>query len=879
MRWFFLVISFLIFSGALLAKDTALFTDEEKRYIQSSPSIKIAMLNNFKPFSFVENGHHNGMSKEILDQISSISGLDFSIELSQWTKALESFKSGQVDMISGISYTKPREDFTYFTKPFYEIPTFLFGLKNDNSFKGIESLRGKRIGVSKSIFYIDELKKQGIKVVEVDSSNEKVKKLVLGEIDYFLASYTSGTKAIKEDAITSIKPILEFSTIKKEDLRFGISKQQPILYSIIQKSIQSIDPSVFEEIVNKWIINLDLVVENDNGKKKLFSKFTNEELSYLKNKKQITYCIDPKWMPFEGFEQNHTGISKDYQEIFERKLSIPFKYIQTRSWEESIEFAKVGKCEILSFLTMKTPQRENYFRFTTPYVKVPFVIVTKNDVSFISDLSLLDGRKIAIPEGYASGTILNDLYPNLDIVYVDNIEVGLQKVIKGEIFGSIGTLASIGYLFQNQYIGELKIVGKFEHQWELSVASKKSDELLHSILQKTLDSIKPSEHKDIYNRWVAIKYEQKVDYKKIWQIIIFSLVIIIVILYWNRKLESLNKELKEQQKITKQALMIKSNFLANISHEIRTPMNSIVNMAYLAEQLAEDKKQKEYLEKIEFAANTLLQLINNVLDISKIDAGKTTIHKSEFAIESILRDIESVAITKTIESDIGFKVIVDRDVPSTLIGDSLRIEQVLINLISNAVKFTKSGEVTLSISKIDEEEYQFCISDTGIGMSEEQIEKIFDPFTQGDDTTTRNFGGTGLGLSISKELIELMGGKIWVTSELGVGSHFYFTLPLQKIEEDKSQEAITRQKVRIVESLGKNKRIRKENILISHEDALFYRLKKALEKNRPNISKPLIEELNRYNLHKIDQNRFEQLKNFVVNYKFREALELLNEHY
>jgi signal transduction histidine kinase len=879
LRLVFLVIINCFFINLYLFSNDSyqeFFSLEEKEYIKSNPSVKIAMLNNFKPFSFVENGQHYGMSKDILDQIASFSGLEFTIELSRWTEALNKFKNKKVDMISGISHIKQRETFSLFSEPFYEIPTYLFGLKGDVEYTGQESLKNKRVGVSKSLFYIEELKKYGIKVVELNSSDEKVQKLVLGEIDYFLASYTSGTKAIKQAAITSIKPITEFTSIKKEDLRFGIDKDNPILFSIIRKSMLQITSKQYEQMVNKWIIDLDREDQLDNGKEKLFAKFSKKEIAYLRAKKSIRYCIHPHWMPYESYEDDiHQGISLEYKNIFEEKLAIPFRLVKTKSWEESKQFVKEGKCEILSFLTMKTADKTEYLRFTTPYLKVPFVIATKNNVSFIADFSLLNGKKIAMPKEYISDNTIQKLYPDLKIVYVENTKEGLEKVIKGDVFGLLGTLESVGYILQNNYLGELKIAGKFEYQWELAIASIKADPILSSILQKTLNSITISQRADIYNRWVSVKYEPKVDYKKIWEIVIFALSLLIIILYWNRKLDYLNKELKKQQKITKQALMVKSNFLANISHEIRTPMNSIVNMSYLAKELSTNKKQKGYIEKMESAANTLLQFINNVLDISKIDAGKTEIVKSKFFLDSITRNLESIISAKAMVNNIDFKIIIEKDVPNCLIGDSLRIEQVLINLTSNGIKFTCDGEVVLHISKIGEDQYQFCISDTGIGMNKEQITKIFEPFAQGDDTTTRNYGGTGLGLSISKELVILMGGKLWVTSKEKKGSRFYFTLPLKKFRE-KEQE---KQVVDFIEY--KNHNCKKENVkkevTFFYEKELFEKLQKALEQKRPNMCKPLIDELEQYELKTIDEKRFLFIKNLVLQYKFEDALGVFYE--
>ena len=266
-------------------------TFDELQYIEKNPIVTIAMLNNFKPFSFIENDIYQGLTNDLLQEVSKISGLKFEKVTGTWDEILKKFQNSEVDMISDISFTKQREAFTLFTKPFFEIPTYIFGLKSDNSYKNIESLKGKRVAITKDIFYKDTLKRMGVDIVELQENDQKVDALVLNQVDYFLASYTSGQKAINKKAITTIKPIVEFTDVKREDLRFGINKDKLMLYSIIKKSMDKIDPIEYSRIINKWMMNLD-----DNDKLKVHRiVLTPEERNYLAKKKEIRYCSDPSW--------------------------------------------------------------------------------------------------------------------------------------------------------------------------------------------------------------------------------------------------------------------------------------------------------------------------------------------------------------------------------------------------------------------------------------------------------------------------------------------------------------------------------------------------------------------------------------------------------
>ncbi len=249
-------------------------------------------------------------------------------------------------------------------------------------------------------------------------------------------------------------------------------------------------------------------------------------------------------------------------------------------------------------------------------------------------------------------------------------------------------------------------------------------------------------------------------------------------------------ELRLARDLAEKNAKAKSEFLANMSHEIRTPMNAILGMTHLLAGTEMTDKQREYVDKAGHSANLLLRIINDILDFSKIDAGRMEMEAIAFSLRQLIRNVHDVVMEQAASRSLILRFTVSPDAPDSLIGDPLRLEQILLNLLSNALKFTHTGEVSLKISPEIHAEAPgqarilFEVRDTGIGMTPEQLSGLFMPFTQADTSTTRKYGGTGLGLAICRSLVELMHGKIWCDSRPGKGSTFSFAIPFPLPADD-----------------------------------------------------------------------------------------------
>jgi signal transduction histidine kinase/ActR/RegA family two-component response regulator len=292
--------------------------------------------------------------------------------------------------------------------------------------------------------------------------------------------------------------------------------------------------------------------------------------------------------------------------------------------------------------------------------------------------------------------------------------------------------------------------------------------------------------------------------------------------------KQLELDLIQARDAAENAAMAKSQFLSVMSHEIRTPMNAVIGFTHLLIQQDPKPEQVEFLKFLKFSAENLLILINDILDFSKIESGKVEFENVDFSIKDLISNIRLASLQKANEKNIQLKLMMDHDLPNAVIGDPVRLGQILTNLISNAVKFTSVGKVTVSASlarkTAKHSTIDFEIADTGIGIPPEKIDNIFESFTQASSDTTRKYGGTGLGLTITKRLLELLGSEINVTSQPGKGSVFYFSLTFENSDKKLKDELIP-------ENFQELKELHGVKILIAEDNQINVILAKQFMKN------------------------------------------------
>ncbi|MEL0168178.1 MAG: transporter substrate-binding domain-containing protein [Pseudomonadaceae bacterium] len=1155
------------------AKDSSgvqLSADEQAFLARSSP-IRVHYDRNWPPFMFSDSDIPKGLSISLMDLIAGKVGMKVEyLTTSNWEQAMAEAKAGSLDVLLNVTPTSQRKQYLDFSAPYISGLRSLVVRKDGPIPERFEEVLDKTLALPRGFSYTDNFLAQypDAKVLLVDSDLEALQSVAYGKADATLGVTAAHQYLIGANYITNLKivglPADDASILAPSAMTIASRASAPELTSIIGKGLAAISESERRALIKQWLGDAGSHPEPAalDG-----LNLTWEEREWLRRHPVIRYS-EVDWKPLSIIENGRmTGIMGDYLDLVSKATGIEFKFVPAASWPDVLTKFQHGEIDLVPGIG-DSAEEKALGLISDRYASYPMVIVTKEDLPYVRSLAELEAPTFAVPEGYTSYHYLRQTLPDAPVVTAKSIPEALGLVASGEADVFIGHVAPSLYYMAQRGAEGLHIAGNTEFQFNHHyLIAERHPELL-SIVNKVFATLTEKEREAIYHDWLQVRVEQGSDYSLLWKIALALLALILVMVYWNRLLNSkvrrataeltrllasfdrnvvasktdlegnityvsdafcdivgyerseligkthriikhpdndpaiyrdlwetitnqgtwrgelknrrkdgrffwadaviqpdydLNgkhvgysairqditakKEVEElsnslEQKIeirtnelrksrerfktlldsTSDPMIVtnadgvikmanlealrmfgysidelvgqkvemllpeairaqhvhhrtryseapssrsmgegiellavdkagrsipveislspiegedgllvasslrditdrrqaqhaltesrnqlqavldnspaviftqdlegryllvnrrweevlqregmesiglrdhdlmprtiadrvreydlkvlatdstvqfeesipfrdgkdhtfvlykfpihnaqgeifaiggvatdmtelveareaadsanraKSDFLANMSHEIRTPMNAIIGMSYLALQTELSPRQEDYLNKINGAANALLGIINDILDFSKIEAGKLDLENIPFNLDETISNLASMMHVKVQEKGLELMVAMDPDVPRGLNGDPLRLGQILINLVNNAVKFTDEGEIVIQIRTercdADGVTLQFAVSDTGIGMTPAQVDKLFQSFTQADASTTRKYGGTGLGLSICKQLALMMGGDIWVESVAGKGSTFRFTVRL-----------------------------------------------------------------------------------------------------
>ncbi|NCP64978.1 MAG: transporter substrate-binding domain-containing protein [Paraglaciecola sp.] len=782
--------------GEAYAGDITL-TAKERDWLNEHPEIRLGIDPAWLPFEAVnQQNQYIGITSEFVGWLNRRLQVNMLPRTGlTWVETLQAYESGEIDVLPGITPTETRRNKFLFSQPYLSIPMVLVSREEEELVAGLQDLQGKTVAVVANYASMEYLQRDFplITLQTYGTLEEALKAVSAGQADAVFDTLAAATYNIRSFGINNLK--VASSTSYQFNLAFGVRKDWPELLSIINKALLKLPQSTRQSFYDRWVnvrteqttdwttvwryvlvflvpslLILILIARNN---RKLSAEVIERkriedvllsikwELQHIFDSAQVGIVLQRQHHVFERCNENFATMLgyRSPKELIGQSMVRVF-----RSEEDFQQFVTQVKADLL---TGKRILLDHQLMTTTGDSLWCSISAKAMDKSIPPDLEKgvlwviddISERKLAEQlkqDQILFMSALIDTIPNPIFIKDPNGRfTGCNKAYEAA-FGVSGqeligkTVLDLAYLsvadkirYHEEDMELLRSGGAKHHEFPLTFADGRPHHVLYWVTAFKLSSGQPG-----------------------------GLLGVLVDI----------TELKEARARAEQATQAKSDFLANMSHEIRTPMNAILGMTHLALCTELSVKQQDYLQKIDDSAKALLHIINDILDFSKIEAGQMAIESVPFRIETVLENMANIIQLSVDKKGLELLFHINRDVPLTAIGDPLRLGQILLNLVSNAVKFTEHGEVIVKVEfmrHVDQQaELKFAVIDTGIGLSEEQQSRLFQSFSQADASTTRRYGGTGLGLAICKKLANLMGGEIGVNSQLGQGSQFWFTIKL-----------------------------------------------------------------------------------------------------
>ena len=774
-------------------------------------SAKVVRVGSFEDtFNYVnEKGARKGYGYELLETLSGYTGWQFEYVTCDWSDCFEKLKNGEIDIIGGISYTEDRtQEMLFSDEPMGVEKYYLYAdlSRADISASDFKTLNGKKIGVlmgtEPEVMLAEWEEKYGLKTEHVNiSNNEDVKqKLANHEIDCFVSL---------EESFWAERGISTITRVGESGIYYAINKNRPDIKEELDDAMRALDEAVpfYTADLYKRYFSMDYTPILTGEEKAWLRKHGAIRMGFLASDSGVS-TFDPATGEF-------TGVITDYIQFAADCLGnqeLEFQLVGYDSKEAELDALKSGEIDMIFHCDQNPNLAEEYHFACTNTTWTSNLMAVTNKQHFNEN----NVNRIAVPQNKLSlKKYLAFYYPQWEIVDCDTQEDAIKLVKDGQADCFVTGINSENKYSKKYSFYSVPLLNPVKSCFAVNSGNRS----LLSILNKTIKAMpvnmlagalamyKSSARKVTLSDFIKDNFFKVMLISSIAVAVV--LLTILMLLQKARKAEAaarkaasdtqeLNAKLQVAVEKAESANRAKSTFLSNMSHDIRTPMNAIIGFTTLALSNIDDTDRvKDYLGKTLASSNHLLSLINDVLDMSRIESGKIHLEEVEVNLSDVLHDLKTIVsgqiYAKQLELYMDAMDVTDEDVYC----DKTRLNQILLNLLSNAIKFTPAGgTVSVRVRQLAGKvrgcgQYEFRIKDNGIGMSQEFAQKIFEPFERERTSTVSGIQGTGLGMAITKNIVDMMGGTIEVQTAQGKGTEFTVCVPMRAQTEQRPVEKIT----------------------------------------------------------------------------------------
>jgi signal transduction histidine kinase/ActR/RegA family two-component response regulator len=758
-----------------------------------------------------ENGNINGFSTLFCEWLTGLFGIRFTPEFLRSADVLEIAREGRIDFSGDMRITEERKKIFLATDPIALRSIKMIRVKGSPSIENIMQTRLPRYAFVKGTISIADV----AAVTEPGSYEELLfdigedfhKVLKDGKADALItlnpleAMFDRDNDIVTEDFLPLIFSPVSLVTTKRE--------YEPII-SVVQKALKSGATAHLTELYERGY--------SKYKKHKFLASLSEEEKAYIQNTGAVPIAVQYFNYPIIFYDKHKKvwdGITIDLLNEVERLTGLSFEVVNSEHAEmlELIQMLTDGRAHMFSDLVFSKERAPYFIWGEYKIMRDQYALLSKDEFPNIN-VNEIPFVRVALIKNTAHAEMFRSWFPHaINMREYDNADAAFGALERGEADFVMAAVSKLLFYANYYDYSGYKANYTFGHHYNSTFAFNMGQTVLRSVMDKALSIIYTDR---IVSQWMTktYDYERKLAEQRskfisqfllimtISAFVVCSLLVALILqLVKNNRLRKLKiaklEEAGEQIRIAlikaQEASRAKSDFLSTMSHEMRTPMNAIIGMTHIGKKGDSIEEKNNALNKITNASSHLLGVINDVLDMAKIEANKLEFAPVKFNFEKMLQRVMTVINFRIDEKLQQLSINIDKNIPVCLVGDDHRLAQVITNLLSNAVKFTpEGGEIQLDAS-LSYETDEYCelrieVTDNGIGVAPEHHDKLFGMFEQAESGISREYGGTGLGLVISKNIIELMGGKIWVESELGKGTRFTFTIKAQRGETESAGE-------------------------------------------------------------------------------------------
>jgi ABC-type amino acid transport substrate-binding protein/nitrogen-specific signal transduction histidine kinase len=762
---------------------------EEQEWLAAHPQILLGIASDRPPMNFLDGaGTARGIGMDFIGLLNErLEGRLVGVPTPRADLAAEC-RAGKLDaamdLVSGVA----GDEAFHFTRPYASLPRVIVGRKGGEHFDSFESLEGRTVVVESASPLATYIRANhpGIHLVECPTLPDALAEFSAGNAEACVGNRAVAIWVIARELLSNLEiqgPVRG----SYSETCIGVRKDQPLLAAILGRALASLSPDGVQEIYERWG-----GVGKDPRVDLSWIRLSPEEKQWLDSHPVIRFGSNPRWAPLEFIDKDGIpqGISRDFLQRFGNALGVEFRHVPIPSWWQAQAKLRDGEVDLLSSMT-KAGARQQDFVFTPPYLSLQTAIFTRQETPYVGSVAELKNLRVATVPGHAMKEYLLSQCPGIKLQDAKDVPAALKMLESGAVDALAGSLLITSHYIQEGGYARIKVAGETGFVYQPAFACRKEWRILVDILDKVLDGIDEQEKNTLVRKWMAVTYEQHVDYTKLYKYVAGALALLGLFFYWNRRMaaEIRRRRAVEKSLLKSEEALVAANkeleaFSYSVSHDLRAPLRHVAGFVQLLQANSKDRLDEtgvRYLEVIAGAARKMGQLIDDLLSFSR--TGRAQIHLETIPLGALVdecrRELEPEMKGRTIEWVVG-------ELPEVE-ADRALLRQVLANLLGNAVKYSrKAAAARIAVSARREGgEIVVCVRDNGAGFDMKYADKLFGVFQRLH--TEAEFDGTGIGLANVRRIVVRHGGRTWAEGEVDKGAAFYFSLPVQPASHDKEE--------------------------------------------------------------------------------------------